>query len=245
MEKKNTTLIVILVIFALIIGLLGGYIIGKQIENKNDKNSSTTNNTDNKDSDVSKEYSLTEAEKLMDKYSYDTCGKTYITDLNGSRSLSLAIDNTKSSEKVSCDSLGLDKYVYGGITGSLYDQCTLTEDLNNYNNLYKYDDVLATYKSLYGSSKKLEKKSFDAGTTHYYYYSAKDAFVNLNIPTGYACPPVDSEASVLSAKTISNTLEIVAANLHYAIETEKSEEYKYTFKKENGNYYLADITKIN
>lgn len=255
MEKKNTGLIVIIIILALLVGLLGGYVINDKLiekepaqtennDNKNsdDKNTEKDNNQDGQvDEPVEKEFDLDDAEKLMTKYMLDTCGKAYVTNLSNGIMATLAIKNTSVSEKVTCESLkndDLDKYNFRGTVGILYDQCLIT----NNRNFYKYDNVLSTYKKLFGSSKSLNKESFDSSETviHYFYSKSKDGFVELEIPAGFSCG--GAESSVKSAKTIGKVLEIVADVK--VSESSSTGTYKYTFKQEDNNYYLVDITLV-
>lgn len=251
MEKKNTGLIFVIVILALVVGLLGGYIIANklidkqpnQTENNDNKNNGKDDNQSGQvDEPAEKEYSLADAEKLMNKYKLITCGGSYATDLNNETMATLAIKNTSVSEKVTCESLkndDLDKYYFLGEVGILYENCLFTNDNRDF---YKYDAVLNSYKKLFGSSKSLNKESFDSSETasHYFYSKSKDGFVDLVIPAGFDCG--GAESSVKYAKTIGEVLEIVAdvkSDVNSSIET-----YKYTFKQEDNNYYLADITLV-
>lgn len=78
MEKKNTVLIVIIVIMSLVIGLLGGYFISGKFTNKNNEPEQTDNKTnDNTNTEKPEEKEF----KLKNKYSInsDELGKLRMT----------------------------------------------------------------------------------------------------------------------------------------------------------------------
>jgi hypothetical protein len=95
----------------------------KLSNNKNDNSINNNKNNNNGNVEVEKGFSLSEAEKLMDKYSYFTwCNKEYIDDLtNETLKSELAINHTLKTEGYNCD------LVYG----------------NNYENGVYYNEAFA------------------------------------------------------------------------------------------------------
>lgn len=245
MEKKNTSLLVLVILLSLTIGLLGGYVISDKLVEMEDEQTEKDDkpNKDNEEN-VIKEYSIDAAEELMSNYMFTLCGSSYISELNNNLMSTLAIMGTNSTEKISCEDLkkdGLDTFNYGGVTGILYQQC-LIEDMGR--DVYKYNEVLSTYKKLFGLSNNLSKDSFDdenAFASFYYYSNSKQGFVQLEVPAGGDCEPL-STVGITSANIVNDNLEIVAYN---KVKDVSVANYKYVFKKESGNYYLAEIIEIN
>lgn len=71
MEKKNTGLIIIIVVLALTVGLLGGYVITDVLTNKTDINNETDNNNNNQNNnninDLTKQKIYNDMLKMMDE----------------------------------------------------------------------------------------------------------------------------------------------------------------------------------
>ena len=69
---------------------------------------------------------------------------------------------------------------------------------------------------------------------------------------GGGCPS-DIKNTVESAKVLNDTLKIVVSKKEYNLDDETEEmttvksetKFQYVFKKENSNYYLAEINKLN
>ena len=244
MKLKDSIILIVVVIIAIVLGVFVGIKITES-KSSNDKNNGTT--TDNNQGE---NFSLEEARELMDKYSYNACvicGKYYMTDLTVENMAVLAIKNSLADGKFTCDDLkkeGLDKYEFDGSKGFLYNSCEQNV------NFYNYDNVSIKYKSLFGASNNLSKFSFNdktAGIVHYYYSDINNLFIELPLPSGCACDDYNIQSDIKSAEIIDNNLIIVAYNkTDYVDEKYKDiyNEYKYTFKQENGNYYLAEITEV-
>lgn len=149
MKIKDSIILIVVFVVAIVLGVF----IGVKVLDTNKPNQ--TENNGNKTTELS----TAEVEKIMEKYAIYTCGKSYMTELNNVSMATLAIENAP-SEKITCELLkvdGLDTYVYKNTKGILYEQCLMT----NNSDFYKYNDVLNSYKNLFGSSKTLNKESFE------------------------------------------------------------------------------------
>lgn len=252
MEKKNTGIIVLIVVLALALGLLGGYVISDKIINKDNKElQNEQNNNPNNSENNNEEYSLTAAKELMDKYIISNVG--YITKLAEEDKNVISINNSKNGTIIKCKDI--DNGSLKNITGDfadykdlLYEQCKLDEEGNDAKNLYAYDEILSKKKELFGDNSTLNKESFEYGIRIYYYSTDKNGFVDsLLIPSGYD-GPISEADEVISAKIINNNLEIVASNKIQNIDNPDKYDvntYKYIFKQENNHYYLSSITEVN
>lgn len=236
MKIKDSIILIVVFVVAIFLGVFIGV---KVTDNKSDTNKSNqTENNDNKTTELS----TAEAERIMSKYTFDVCGKSYITDLSDQATATVALKNTLSDGTFTGTDLkneGLDEYIFRGTKGILYN--SNADELSSF---YNYSNVSSTYKTLFGDSKSLSKNSFDSSELayHYYYSSSNDLFIRLVIPTGYVCNG-DNKSGVRSAKVINNNLEIIAYNID-ASEKNTVTDYKYVFKKANNNYYLTEITEI-
>lgn len=234
MKIKDSIILIVVFVVAIFLGVFIGV---KVTDNKSDTNK--PNQTEN-NGDKTTELSTAEVEKIMEKYAIYTCGKSYMTELNNVSMATLAIENAP-SEKITCELLkvdGLDTYVYKNTKGILYEQCLMT----NNSDFYKYNDVLNSYKNLFGSSKTLNRESFDSDTSlfHYYYSKSNDGFAKLSIPAGFDCD--GAEAGLKSFESEENSLEVIAYSKFNEFSDIKT--YKYIFGIENGNYYLTEITEV-
>ncbi len=195
----------------------------------------------------------------MDKYLVLTecTGSRDITDLTDEVDMNyLSILFTRDNINVTCENLenGSLNYSDKEIINMMYEQCLLDEESDTYRHkLYKYTDVLSSKKELFGSNVTLSKNTFRVCFTNEYYYSIKnDGIVTLQFPGGGDCGSEYSN-KVMSAKVINENLIIIASiTFEYSCQADPScaeytnyNKYEYTFKKENGNYYLAEIKKLN
>ena len=107
---------------------------------------------------------------------------------------------------------------------------------------------------LFGNDETLIKKTFDSasGSNRYEYNSNNNIYAGLQMMGGGSCPP-SIKNTIESAKITNNTLKIIAVKKEYNLDEEthemttvKSEKkIQYVFKKQNNNYYLAEINKLN
>ena len=114
MENKNSVnigLVILIVFLTLIVGLLGGYALFKYVQsNEESKNPQIPNgneNTDKEEITLEKDFDLSEAKKLMDKYLYNNfCGgELYISDLSDElKKNEIALHSIK-EQTVSCSSI--------------------------------------------------------------------------------------------------------------------------------------------
>ena len=255
--KNKSGLIVVIVVLSVLVGFLGGYIISDNLIDKEPNNEVTNNGNDNNNNEnveTEKDYSLTKAEELMSKYLYSTsCNREYIDDLNNEEIKNvLAIKNSKKSDEYNCNlvygnDFGEKLYYYNGAYACIEDDAMGKIDF------YKYNDVLASKKLLFGSDESLTKKTFDStsSTVRYEYNSNYNIYVGLQLMGGGACPP-SIKNTVESAKISNDTLKIVVVKKEYNLDdntqemtTVKSEnQIQYIFKQANNNYYLAEVNKI-
>lgn len=257
MEKKNTGLIFVIVILALVVGLLGGYIIDNKLI---DKQPNQTENNDNKnngkddnhrgqvDEPVEKEYSLADAEKLMNdyKFSLDESESSYITELTNTEMLKLIIFKTNTSKKVKCEQIKNELFnsLNQNLATAYFDQCQYDETNKGDRIIYSKNEILKTKNDLFGTSKTLDFISFDVDLTKYFYSKSLNGFVPLDFPSGYGAV-FNAKCGLKSAKLVNTDLEIIAYNTTWTNDDEPTTKtYKYTFKQENNNYYLTDITEV-
>ena len=134
MEKKNTGLIVIIVVMALIIGALGGYIVSNKLINKEPNQSENNDNNNNNDSKTEdKQFKLSDTYELPFP-GYDTLGILHgtvkILDSKNmifiTRDVGSEVETTKGTYEIVGNTL---KYTrkYVGCTG-----CSKSESSNNY-----------------------------------------------------------------------------------------------------------------
>ncbi len=236
MEKKNTGLIVIIVVMALIIGALGGYIVSNRLINK-EPNQSENN-------DKTTEISITEAETIMSKYKFSheyahtsSQGDYYISSLDNENEMNLlAIQWTNKILITNCDDVKEDEFAY------------FTCDYKEYPRdvyLYKYDDVLSKKKELFGDSVILNRDTIHhVGLSYNYPYISKlDGYVNASCMCGET--PATYNSTIVKAFKDDLRL-IIELNLdvnYYDNETD-NHYYQYVFKNANNRYYLTEINEI-
>lgn len=260
MKLKDSLIIILAVVIAIVVGVFVGV---RLTEDKNENpanNNGTTNNdsTNNNEQQTEKDFSLVEAEKLMNKYSYsDFCNpELYIDNLNNeSLKNELAIYITVKAREYSCNLVYGDNHSGGMYYNDGY-ACLSDDEMGmGITSFYKYNDVLESKKLLFGNAETLTKKIFDSanGTIRYEYNSTKNIYVGLQLQGGGACPPTIKN-TIESAKVLNDTLKIVVVKKEYNLDdsampsmtTVKSEtKIQYVFKKQNDNYYLAEINKLN
>ena len=233
MEKKNTGLIFVIVILTLVVGLLGGYIIANKLI---DKQPNQTENNDNKASDIS----ITEAEKIMNKYMINLYGEYYIDSLENNMPETIAIKNTLPNGKINCEELKKEdtRLFTDDEIGSIFTNCTLDEF-----EIYSYDDVYDSYEKMFGVSKSIDKQSFKSSefVDYYYYYKQKDSYVKIPLPIGLGC--YNGTVGIKDVEVTKDNLTITAYNFKVC-ENNVVSTYKYIFKIKNNNYYLIEITEV-
>ena len=227
MEKKNYTsmFILIFVVIAMLIAILGGKIIIDTIRE----------NKENSESDV------LEAEKLLSKYK-GSC-RTYITSLTDSDKILVAINNTKISETKFCSDKALESVVNFDKEGKY---CRIIDSQNHAEedvefNVYNYSELLKTIKTLFGQSETLSKNiSINDTSSIVKYVNNIDSYIFDEVGI---C--IDSFSTVKEVNKKNDTLKVtVETTLTKFDDSTEEDTYEYLFKQENGNYYLAEITKV-
>lgn len=244
MKLKDSLIIIFVFVIAIVLGIFVGI---KITEEKSDSKPVEGGNQ--------KEFTLTDAENLMNRYKLSGyCGTYYITDLKDADSL--AIQRVKTDNTVKCDDVkdaftNISKYFNEGAGDLQYENCIYSEQYDNQvYYLYDYEDVLNVKKELFGNESELKKEPFFHNPTmkQYAYSESRNAFVSLAIPSG--CIPVIYELGIKSYKLIDDTVEIIAYNKGVLTDNSSStdihtETYKYQFKQANNSYYLVDIIKAD
>lgn len=251
MEKKNTGIIVLIVVLALLLGLLGGYIITDKLIKENDTmNNDNPNKNEDQNNNTTVTFTMDDAKKLMESYKVEKeifRGSYYIFEINGSNYkyndiFSLAIPHVKFTvvniedswvQKMS-DSIGLEVVRFDGYleTGKA--------------KIYKHSDLENYLKTLFGPNYSLKKTNF-YGDVNYYYSPVHDGFVGVIFPAG-GDPGHTVKGTVLSVSQSDNDVHIIADRTFTRCEeTEPYEtwKYEYVFKKSNNSYYLSEIKDLN
>lgn len=234
MEKKNYTsmFILIFVVIAMLIAILGGKIIIDTIRE----------NKENSESDV------LEAEKLLSKYK-GSC-RTYITSLTDSDKILVAINNTKISETKFCSDKTLESVV------NFDKECNCCRIIDSQNraieydeqdgefNVYNYSELLKTIKTLFGQSETLSKNiSINDTLSIVKYVNNIDSYIFYKV--GICIDIKNSFSTVKEVNKKNDTLKVtVETTLTKFDDSTEEDTYEYLFKQENGNYYLAEITKV-
>lgn len=256
MENKtsvNIRLIILIILLVTALGILGGYLIYDKIIGKD--NDIEKNNQDN--------YDMVEAEKLISNYLVKTAyGNDYITELDDESKTILAIERTSSSN-YSCKQLyGESSYVESDnayfVTNykNIEFFCTNKNDTWSFSSqFYKYDDVLATKKILFGPESVLNKNTFDSSMLAFYHYNAKfDVYVSTYAAIGSADGPIPMVKNIFNyAKIVGDTLKIEITNIkaypdynnEYTVKDIIVETREYIFKHEDNNYYLYEIKELD
>ncbi|MBQ4164493.1 MAG: hypothetical protein IJD87_05380, partial [Turicibacter sp.] len=146
------------------------------------------------------------------------------------------------SEKVSCSS------IYGKSKID-FDSGHFCYD---YTYFYKYNELLNKKMELFGNDSQLAKEAFGNKITKYDYISKKDGFVWLDFSGGGDCH-IPTESIITSAKIIENELKVTLIEKEYDSDeydkgnkiVSSEEKREYIFRKQNNNYYLAEINKVN
>ena len=115
-------------------------------------------------------------------------------------------------------------------------------------------DVLKTKQFLFGSKEKLSKISFknDSKYVLYEYNKNNNIYVGLGLQGGGYCE-IAVEYKIESVNVVDDKLDIVVAQKVFNYNAETSEKatvksdnkLQYVFKKQNSNYYLAEINKLS
>ena len=258
MEKKNTGLIFVIVILALVVGLLGGYIMAnklidkqpEQSENNNNKTNDDKNieNNNNQDNKVEKEYNLADAKKLMNKYK--GISRDYITNMSDEEKLVVEIYNTTVSEVKYCGDDALTSVVQGN-TNAPGCRVVGSQSIWDYTvkfSVYRYSELLKTAKQLFGSDESISKNISIDNPTFIRFVNGIDSYI-YDVDGARIIDDSNKThfSTITSAKIVDGTLKIHVnsiANYKITYETYENDEYEYSFKESNNEYYLAEITKI-
>lgn len=241
MENKNSTnvgIIVLVFILAIVLGLLGGYLIFNHIGNKEE--GPGVNNQGQTGNNESVNYSLDDAKKLMSKYvtslhGNDVCGEYYISDLLDENAKNyLALSQINTTEYLTCD-----EALKGDTDGNRIDCGSLWKP-----EVYRYQDVLNRKKELFGDNSTLSKQTINGSYSSYYeYFKDENAFVYTGTLGGGSCG--EYEYSVYDYKVDNNILYIYTLG-RFDIDSSDVEEirHKYTFKKQDSGYYMTAVEEI-
>ena len=315
-EKKNNFIIAIIVALSILVGLLGGYFLSNTLADRNQDNSNNSINNNNEESkqpnnenndissdnnnNVEKDYSLSEAEKLMNKYysfiysgfyDYIKSGKK-IEEYNKYDTFTGYVKNNEDFK----DSIAFQKVASKIDTTCDYESEEVSSECRSggdYAFFVSYNDVLSSKKLLFGPNATLEKRNFrfsGTGEVHSYYYvpdkngflgvvgfgggdcncSAGDAVISavelgdyIKIKTyRYYIKFIDDDTNnnlkAQLGRNFSNMTNVIldisecerASNKSCITKKisnhiDKLDQYEYLFKQNNGNYYLAEINKLN
>ena len=256
MEKKSGLITVVIVVLALLVGLLGGYVlkdmlsensseIGTNENNADDKNTSEEKNDSNENNtqdNEQKKFTLDDAKNLMAKYvtslpGIDVCGDYYISNLENENSKNyLALKSVNITEYLTCAEISNGNYADGNLPdcGEYWQPA-----------VYPYEEVLNNKRELFGESSELSKETIKGPYKSYYdFFNEKDAFVYTGTYGGGDCGPT-IEYSVYDYKLDNNVLYIYTLG-RFDIDSSDVEEirHKYTFKKQDSGYYMTDVEEI-
>lgn len=242
MKLKDSVIIILVVVIA----LGAGVFVGVKLSDNNNNNPIINNENNNGNAETEKDFSLVEAEKMMEKYKIFGCGNLYVTDLkNEDVKTAAAVISLYANETVLCKDIykNIEQnsgYYEGYYIGGDYDLfCP-----DGYANVYKYQDVLNAKKNLFGNNSTLVKEDVERvavnGFGHLDYDADRNAFLTLE-SGGRGCG-CDDNSAIYEAKKIGNDIKVYTKSNS---ECWVNEKYEYIFKNQNNHYYLAEINKLN
>ncbi len=244
--KNNGGLIAAIVILSLIVLALAGVIIVKGTKG------TTDDTTSKQPGSGTEEVKLTasEVDSLMSKYLIKQCSNYYLTDYtNEDVKNGIAANNINATGSVKCSEKYEGSFNEGSSDYNISD--STVNDIAKWcesdkANTYTYDAILASKKELFGLNSSLANNDFKANNWLYYDYdSSNNAFVALDT-FGKGCAAPERTTTIDSFDQSGDVLEVTFTyNEVYGNPSEdKTEKYKYTFKKANEKFYLSSISKV-
>ena len=246
MKLKDSIILIVVVIIAIALGVFVGIKVTERKTDNNNNNQPTQSEMDDKSNDDKS--GLEDAIALMNNYKRGISGSydSYITDLSHESIFPILINATKPNGIAKSEILKKDGFADTGygrqviLDGYIYD-----ESINNlHDNIYDYDVMQNNLKRLFGSTKTLRKETFVVDSYDYFYSKSLNAYIGVFGQRGSAMNYI-YKGEVTSKSIEENNLVITADIKKYDSDTLiETKSYKYTFKSENNNYYLADISEV-
>ena len=252
MKNKNTILLVIMGI--LVIGLAGYIAYDKILTKEEVKEKNQQEKTEETKQEVSKEFDVEEAKKLLDDFGFNEnlgCNdKIYTENYSDAFKATIVINkiDKSSQENMACKDLYKEsdleklegKEAYKGKTGYCIENAVTIP----------YDTVNETYKKMYGTD--MPKQPIDSTAVSGMYYKAfydyneeKNLF-NATSPNGLggACTTSYEINEIKSAKEIGNKVYIEVQYYIYqdGIITTGNGKILYSIKTSKINKYFPEIT---
>lgn len=216
MKLKDSIIIILAVVIAIVVGVFVGF---KLSEDKNDN------------------LTMENVKELMDKYKV---AGAPITDLSYSVMLDLIAINNSSGQTYECSDFYPQASAESSYGWEVYPGIVC---LNNefktgiYEKVYSYSNVLQSKKELFGNISTLEKRNFSYVNPYFDYIAEKDLFVPLEVQAG-GIP--DQFMKIENFNMEKGQLHV---NTTFFFNGEKTNEYKYIFKKQDTGYYLYSVEK--
>lgn len=244
-NKKNTGFVVAIIILAILVVGLVGYIVYDKMSNNNDKKQESdiedvTNKENDNNSNIDDDSALDIAEPIVKSY-YDS-SKTLFDDmfskeLDDNTKALIAIRNTTGvTEK--CDNLYKNSNVKKATDGDYYQIFYNGNEIGfceTEAEAYNYDYVNNSYKKLFGQDQNVGRNKIVMSLISYDFVN--DKFVDLKIYGGTDSRPI-SVYKVTSAKLNNGVLTVQA--LYKSLELELQDDGYLYYKQDKFNDSTMD-----